>query len=303
MNIKKILIFLFIIVSQNLIISSSENLQKSKIITITRLYTFHITSKVNKLHTVIEIAQDYDKRQKVLNSYYPRYLTYFMTTGNTKFAVFDFHNIKDKQIRFSIIEKIILFKYDLEMAKILSTDNDKVSIDDNFKDQYLSNKNITLNLSIAKTITEKFNNNNEVELVKQLNDYVLNNIEYELRKDEWKGIYTYVFNKGKCIDYADFLTALCRSKNIPARVITGIVANKKEGNTGHAWLEVYFQKYGWVPFDPTFNDGSIKNTFEHLDDFYIYYCIGDYVYCNLKWWGKKGAKVVSTCKYWIKEEE
>ena len=50
-----------------------------------------------------------------------------------------------------------------------------------------------------------------------------------------------------------------RAAGIPARVAFGwTLGNRRKGNTYtltnknlHAWTEIYFDGYGWVPFDPT----------------------------------------------------
>ena len=45
---------------------------------------------------------------------------------------------------------------------------------------------------------------------------------------------------------------------IPTRLVQGFLPGKRTGNTetvenldAHAWVEVYFPGYGWIPFDPT----------------------------------------------------
>jgi len=66
---------------------------------------------------------------------------------------------------------------------------------------------------------------------------------------------------GYCDLYATSVTLLCRAAGIPARIATGFNAgeidperagtyNLRERNR-HAWCEVYFVGYGWVPFDAT----------------------------------------------------
>lgn len=66
---------------------------------------------------------------------------------------------------------------------------------------------------------------------------------------------------GYCDLYATAVTLLCRAARIPARIATGFNAgeidpdhpnsyNLRERNR-HAWCEVYFTGYGWIPFDAT----------------------------------------------------
>lgn len=64
---------------------------------------------------------------------------------------------------------------------------------------------------------------------------------------------------GYCEQYAAALAWLVRAAGIPARVAFGFTrGNERVGNTFtllnlnlHAWTEVYFQGFGWVPFDAT----------------------------------------------------
>jgi transglutaminase-like putative cysteine protease len=65
--------------------------------------------------------------------------------------------------------------------------------------------------------------------------------------------------KGFCEQYAAALTWMARSAGIPARVAFGFTngSNLDKGvytltnRNLHAWTEIYFQGYGWVPFDST----------------------------------------------------
>jgi transglutaminase-like putative cysteine protease len=64
---------------------------------------------------------------------------------------------------------------------------------------------------------------------------------------------------GYCEQYAAALAWLVRAAGIPARVAFGFTrGSQRTGNTFtlsnlnlHAWAEVYFQGFGWVPFDAT----------------------------------------------------
>ncbi|WP_395142475.1 DUF4129 domain-containing transglutaminase family protein [Armatimonas sp.] len=66
---------------------------------------------------------------------------------------------------------------------------------------------------------------------------------------------------GYCDLYATAVTLLCRAARIPARIATGFNAGETDPDhpnayhlrerNRHAWCEVYFTGYGWVPFDAT----------------------------------------------------
>lgn len=54
---------------------------------------------------------------------------------------------------------------------------------------------------------------------------------------------------GTCSESTNIFLALMRSRNIPARFVSGMVFN--QGNmTFHAWAEVWFDGFGWWAVDP-----------------------------------------------------
>ena len=65
---------------------------------------------------------------------------------------------------------------------------------------------------------------------------------------------------GFCQHYATLMAVLLRELHIPARFVQGYLPGVLDSRTGveqisnqgkHAWVEVYFPGYGWIPFDPT----------------------------------------------------
>ncbi|WP_067510339.1 DUF3488 and transglutaminase-like domain-containing protein [Actinoplanes sp. TFC3] len=65
--------------------------------------------------------------------------------------------------------------------------------------------------------------------------------------------------RGYCQQYAGALAWMARTAGLPARVAFGFTrGNTRDGNAyvltnrnAHAWTEVYFDGYGWIPFDAT----------------------------------------------------
>jgi hypothetical protein len=67
-----------------------------------------------------------------------------------------------------------------------------------------------------------------------------------------------VSRRGACDLFASAMTIMCRLDGLPARVATGFNHGEYDaseqayivrGLDAHAWSEVYFPGYGWVPFD------------------------------------------------------
>lgn len=68
------------------------------------------------------------------------------------------------------------------------------------------------------------------------------------------------FKKGFCEQYATTMTMLMRMEGYPARYVEGYLSGSFDkatntvdvtGQQRHAWVEVYFPGFGWIPFDPT----------------------------------------------------
>jgi transglutaminase-like putative cysteine protease len=70
------------------------------------------------------------------------------------------------------------------------------------------------------------------------------------------------YRQGYCLHYASTMAILLRAANpanpIPTRLVqgflpSGIVGGQEvvQNRQAHAWVEVFFPGYGWIPFDPT----------------------------------------------------
>ena len=73
---------------------------------------------------------------------------------------------------------------------------------------------------------------------------------------------------GYCQHFAGSMALMLRLLGIPARVAAGFVpGHYREGvwrvtdHDAHAWVEVWFSGYGWLPFDPTPGRGRLSGTY------------------------------------------
>jgi transglutaminase-like putative cysteine protease len=90
-------------------------------------------------------------------------------------------------------------------------------------------------------------------------DYSLN-VE-DTGSDDYLGDFLTVTRKGFCQQFASAFAILARLKGFSTRVVVGFLpgstsldaptAYSVRGTHAHVWPEVYFQGYGWVPFEPT----------------------------------------------------
>ena len=66
-------------------------------------------------------------------------------------------------------------------------------------------------------------------------------------------------HRGYCQMFSGAMALVLRLHGIPARVAVGFTSGKLQGSNtylvndrdAHAWVEVYFPEYGWMPFEPT----------------------------------------------------
>lgn len=79
--------------------------------------------------------------------------------------------------------------------------------------------------------------------------------------------------QGYCVSYASALAVMGRIVGLPTRYIEGYVARPDADGiarvtelNAHAWVEIYFSGFGWVPFDPTPGSGSADDAATDTQD-------------------------------------
>ncbi|MEM2121320.1 MAG: transglutaminase domain-containing protein [Candidatus Woesearchaeota archaeon] len=107
--------------------------------------------------------------------------------------------------------------------------------------------------------------------VSQIGFWIYKNMEYDLNYSNVEKDALWVFEnmRGTCDEYSNLYAAMLRSIGIPARIVSGISYSDLEETRGfnpHAWIEVYFNDIGWVPFDANYAEfGFLDNTHIILD--------------------------------------
>lgn len=119
-------------------------------------------------------------------------------------------------------------------------------------------------IALAEELTASYNNN--YDKVIAIRDYLRNNIEYNDQinapPNDVEPIHYVLFElkEGYCNYYASAMAMMLRSQGIPARVSAGYAAGqfiddanvyRVRASDAHTWVEVYFPRYGWIPFEPT----------------------------------------------------
>ena len=105
------------------------------------------------------------------------------------------------------------------------------------------------------------------------------NKDYSLQASEQSAqiAETFLFGMeaGYCEYFATAMTVMLRTQDIPARYVVGYTSGQPTGDgeyevrgmNAHAWVEVYFDGYGWVRFDPTPGDSRLAAQSELVDGY------------------------------------
>ncbi len=116
---------------------------------------------------------------------------------------------------------------------------------------------------LAEDITSDKSNN--YDKAKAIETYLSKNYPYTLapgnppRSKDFVDYFLFEGKKGYCTYYASAMTIMLRCLDIPARYVEGYMLppERKDGvykvtnQQAHAWVEVYFEGFGWIPFEPT----------------------------------------------------
>lgn len=250
-------------------------------------YEFFVPGNTSKIKFVVALPRTIPNRQEIWIEYSKKPSKVFGEKGN-HYAEFVFIKPKE-QFELTITIKADLFRYDLCIAqKELNTN---LSKNPNFEDFLKPEKYIEVDHPQIQEIAKNIAALDEVDAVKSIYNYVIDNIEYGgFNKDALGAVKANQQKKGDCTEYSDLFVALCRANNIPARAISGYTT-EFNNTPKHNWVEVYLEEYGWVPFDPTM--GDVRNiaartiAFNTMKPIYIYFshARNDEVLYNNTFWG------------------
>jgi transglutaminase-like putative cysteine protease len=227
--------------------------------------------------------------------YNPKPSRIFEKNGN-RYAEFVFIQPEEK-VTATVRARVELFRYDLltAMRNHKKSPFDNEDLEDFLKPERFIEKNHDRIQEVAGGIEGR----TEVDLVHKIYDYVIDHMEYAATSRRSLGAARALQRgRGDCTEYADLFVALCRAKNIPARVIAGCTVRLDSQSPKHNWVEVYLREYGWVPFDPS--AGDIPSTvlrarsFSRMRPVYLYLShirndeiLGDRSFGAYLYWGDK----------------
>ncbi len=123
---------------------------------------------------------------------------------------------------------------------------------------------------LAISLTTQIDNN--YEKVKAIEYYLSNNFNYTLtptstpEENDFVDYFLFEGKEGYCVYYATAMTVMVRTLGIPARYVEGYKMPSESyitpdgfptniylvtNENAHAWVEVYLEGFGWIPFEPT----------------------------------------------------
>jgi transglutaminase-like putative cysteine protease len=255
-----------------------------------------VPGETHRMNFIVVLPKTIPDKQSILSiNYSPKPSRIFHENGN-RYAEFVFIE-PNRQVEIEINIRAELFRYDLLTARKKRKKNHPQ--DYQLKAFLKQEKHIEKDHYQIQEIADGIEGQTEIDIVKNIYDYVIDNMEYTMPSKRNRGaVKALQSGKGDCTEYADLFVAICRAKNIPARVVTGYTVGVDPTSSKHNWAEVYLQEYGWVPFDPSTGDienAIIRNrAFGRMRPAYIYLSyirnnevLRNYNFSLYRYWGDR----------------
>lgn len=242
-------------------------------------YEFLIPGDTDSIAFTTCIPADYKYRQKIKDYGFSVQPDRIFTDDGNRYALFKLTHPANKFF-ISMDIQMELFDFDLLAAQktpgnLVSGNTDK---DGQLLAEYLiSEAHLEADDPLIEAAADNFDSSaGQLELVSSIYSFVLDRMYYAgYNPSDVGAAAALASGGGDCTEYSDLFVALCRAKGIPARIIEGYAtdAGSNDLSFGHNWTEVYLDDFGWVPFDPIYDDNngsSAETTFENLKNIYVY---------------------------------
>lgn len=209
-------------------------------------YKLHINGTVKNLVFTLPVPSNEQARQYIVNSKFLITPTQIYNDGTTQYAEFNFPQIGNQTLNIGIIGDAKVRTYDLNIAKLV---NKNLTPETNLNRYLEEEQYIEVNDPTVQYFASKIEGETTEEIVQNIYEFIQNHMTYKIIPNISGAKKALNDKVGKCSEYSAIMVALCRAKGIPARIVIGNIA--REQMTKHNWVEVYFNEYGWVTFDPT----------------------------------------------------
>lgn len=169
-------------------------------------------------------------------------------------------------LQLELVYKLNVYEYDYFVA---SKQRNNIFQSDYFLKPFLKSEDgiETANSAISNKAAG-FKTKDQEETLKKIFNFVAENItlkDYDGKNPT--ALETLEKGEANAAGIAALFTALCRSAGLPARPVIGLRTDKKS-NPAHFWAEIYLDKYGWVPFDPSLVKEGVS-TYERMKPVYV----------------------------------
>ena len=189
-------------------------------------------------------------------------VSYYETEYDPKFSAYITDDIAEKYSSADVVSSYITTKKEAQKY------NDYLLSSDVRKSCYKSEEGYER----VKSLTEELvkGKSSDYEKAKAIEDYFRSDLF--VYDDKFtpvdSSIENFIFNtrRGTCLKYATAMTLMCREAGLTARYAEGFLVNKYnsgkscyelDASSGHAYVEVWIDGYGWTDFDPT--SGNVDN--------------------------------------------
>ncbi len=208
-------------------------------------YDIKVNGNLKTLNFKMPVPLDEKYKQYVKISSISQKPHKFYKTQRGAIAEYNFTDVPAQTISIGFSGILKSKSYDLKTAKLV---NLNFAPEADLSKYLIAEKYIESDDAYILSIANGINGSSREEIVDKIFRYVQGTLKYTVMPNigAKKALEQ---KRGKCSEYAASMVALCRAKGIPARVVTGHFL--RERDTSHAWVEVYYDEYGWVTYDPT----------------------------------------------------
>ncbi|MBR6162692.1 transglutaminase domain-containing protein [bacterium] len=224
---------------------------------------------IEKAILMFPVPKTSTAKQTISDIKYSRPNVQIQNSDDSKFAkitITDFVNEKPQVI---MTLNANLHTYDYQRAIKLNRNYDQLSNRSRYvKDE----KNIEVNSKTVRAAANQISGKTNIDILMAIADYMNKNLELGHSVGNLGAEKALKAHKAGTTDYANVFVALARAKGLPARIVSGYRIDGVSARR-HAWAEVYFQKYGWVTFDPHYAPVDITE----LEGFYVACAVNSFI--------------------------
>ena len=216
----------------------------------------NITGNVKNLNIKIPIPTDEDEKQYISElTIIPEPLKIYYDDINN-IVEYNYGNVGSGKMNIKISATANIRTFDYITAKLI----DKNHAHEKDLSKYLNPELLIESDDFSiKRIASKLKGKTQQETVDNVYKYIQQTLTYTVMPDIGAKE-ALKQRKGKCSEYSTLMVALLRANSVPSRIVIGYIA--KTPAIKHTWVEVYYDKYGWVCYDPT-TTGFYTNIYQN----------------------------------------